>query len=318
MALDVRYLPVRLRDMATITRLTFKNMRGVDRQFTRLVNRPGGRLIGRIAVPIYLLSNGRGYKAVVDGRIVGSAFLHHYRFSGYAFNVNVSEEYRRQGVGRGLMRFLEEVALERGRRWMGLLVENDNQVAQAMYEALGYRMHNPYLLARDSSQGIKVNPGSAAEIQALTTGKGLRVHRQYMQSEFSQGDSWASEVLTEFPAGLNGQFWQCRLNGEAVGSARIYRQPRSLQVELLLDQNYWRQAGSADLVAQVIAASSRRDMPVKLRLGSGGHYQTAGPLFQAAGFRSELRPSILMLKKLSRRWEEGDDPGSQPAAVDSE
>lgn len=51
---------------------------------------------------------------------------------------SVGEEWRGRGVGTALMRHLEQVAVERGRSVVELLVAKDNPRARALYERLGY------------------------------------------------------------------------------------------------------------------------------------------------------------------------------------
>jgi|SRR5579864_9187076 ribosomal protein S18 acetylase RimI-like enzyme len=51
----------------------------------------------------------------------------------------VSPEYRRRGVARALVRWLEETALTAGAFIIGLELREGNEAARALYRALGYR-----------------------------------------------------------------------------------------------------------------------------------------------------------------------------------
>jgi ribosomal protein S18 acetylase RimI-like enzyme len=58
----------------------------------------------------------------------------------YLWAASVEEEWRGQGIGTALMQHLEEVARERDRRSIELLVAQDNEPARRLYERLGYEV----------------------------------------------------------------------------------------------------------------------------------------------------------------------------------
>lgn len=58
------------------------------------------------------------------------------------------EPFRGGGVGRRMIRHVEEVCRARGIRALRLEVEHRNSVAQAFYRALGFEGHERYLLTR--------------------------------------------------------------------------------------------------------------------------------------------------------------------------
>ncbi len=82
--------------------------------------------------------------AEVAGRIVGFASLRIVPFlsedTPYAelTEIYVERLYRRQGIGRALVRHAEAMARERGATALSLLTGLDNGDAQAFYQALGY------------------------------------------------------------------------------------------------------------------------------------------------------------------------------------
>jgi ribosomal protein S18 acetylase RimI-like enzyme len=58
----------------------------------------------------------------------------------YLWAASVEEDWRGQGIGSALMLHLEEVARERGRPIIELLVAQDNEPARRLYERLGYEV----------------------------------------------------------------------------------------------------------------------------------------------------------------------------------
>ncbi|MFC8509120.1 GNAT family N-acetyltransferase [Streptomyces sp. NPDC057411] len=82
--------------------------------------------------------------AVRDGDVVGYLWtggieLEPGERTGFVFEVEVAEEQRGKGYGRGLMLLAERVTLAAGERLLGLHVFAGNTPAIRLYESLGYR-----------------------------------------------------------------------------------------------------------------------------------------------------------------------------------
>jgi len=58
--------------------------------------------------------------------------------SGFIFDIEIHEPYRRKGYGRKAMQALEEMAREMGLRQLELHVFAFNEGARSLYESLGY------------------------------------------------------------------------------------------------------------------------------------------------------------------------------------
>jgi ribosomal protein S18 acetylase RimI-like enzyme len=72
----------------------------------------------------------------LDGRIIGMARVISDGFSdAYIQDVAVLESYRRQGVGRELVRRLTQLCVSRKIGWIGLVAEPGTQ---GLYEELGF------------------------------------------------------------------------------------------------------------------------------------------------------------------------------------
>ena len=90
--------------------------------------------LGTIVV-LWLLPHVRFLVARLDGRVVGCAIGDRDNGNSRVINLAVDPDARRQGVGRALLRALE-AALPKGD--VLLMVEEENTVARALYEAEGY------------------------------------------------------------------------------------------------------------------------------------------------------------------------------------
>jgi ribosomal protein S18 acetylase RimI-like enzyme len=68
------------------------------------------------------------------------------RASGYIFDLEIHEPFRRRGYARQAMLELENVARGMGLRQLGLHVFAHNEGARALYESLGYKVASLNLL----------------------------------------------------------------------------------------------------------------------------------------------------------------------------
>jgi len=66
----------------------------------------------------------------------------------WIFDLAVSDEYQRRGVGRALTLAAEDYATSRGEKYIGLAVTSDNLPAVAFYQDMGYREERKRMLKR--------------------------------------------------------------------------------------------------------------------------------------------------------------------------
>lgn len=76
--------------------------------------------------------------AISGGELIGYAGLQYVLDEGYINNVAVHPDYRRMGIGSGLLRELEKKALELKLSFLTLEVRSGNSAAIALYERLGF------------------------------------------------------------------------------------------------------------------------------------------------------------------------------------
>ncbi len=287
--------------MFTLTRMAFANMTGVDREFTRSTSGPLGHALGAVILPLYLLTSGRGYKAVVGGHIVGCAFLNMRRLTGFVYNVNVNGPYRRKGIGRALMEHVEREVRRLGRRWVGLHLDDGNAPAQRLYESLGYhsyhhrflRSAHPALLPRSSAEGLQV--------QALARPEGERLWKQYADLARREGDPWAARLIREdFDEGPppGGTFWSAQQGSDVIGCLWRGGPATWPTVRVLLRHGCWDQPNLLfSLLDALLPAAGGLD-GLDLHFGSSAHHDAICPALSLLAFTPHNRPRILMLKEL--------------------
>lgn len=302
-ALSVEIKRVRITDLFAITRMAYANMTGVDPQFTELVSNPLGRLMGYMIFPFYFGLTGDGYKAVHEGKIVGCAYLYLNKHSGYVFNVNVNQSYRRQGVGRQLMNHLASITKSRGRYLLALQVEDNNLPAKRLYQELGYRPFHPHFFRFDLSWGIRQAVESAVSVESLNRSWGRRFFFRYQNIERQEGDSWAAKALSDYQERENhgGTYWRCLLNGEEAGAAWQQRTPGGISLTLALKPEFWGNVGVSGLVKQLIdrTLQDQDQTLVDLFFASSAHHKAAASMFKGLGYMEMVQPRLLMVKELA-------------------
>jgi ribosomal protein S18 acetylase RimI-like enzyme len=297
--IDIRR--VRVTDLFTITRMAYANMTGVDPQFTDLVDNPVGRILGYLFFPLYFGLSGKGYKAVIEGKIAGCAYLHLNKQSGYVFDVNVNRARRRQGVGRQLMMHLESVTLSEGRSLMALQVENSNLPAKNLYLDLGYRPFHPHFLRYDVSWELRQAVESAVSLESLNKSWGRRFFNRFQKVDQREGDAWAYKAVEDYqqnePAS-GDKYWRCLLNGEEAGAAMQKKTKGGISLTLALKPEFWGNVGTGGLVKKLVTQLSQDRPRVDLFFCSSSHHKAAASMFLVLGFKEMTQPRLLMVKEV--------------------
>ena len=78
---------------------------------------------------------------------LGYSFEYHGRDS-FIDELYIEPQYRRQGIGRRAMQFVEERALELGVNVIHLEVDRGNDAAEGLYRRAGYRDHARFLMTK--------------------------------------------------------------------------------------------------------------------------------------------------------------------------
>lgn len=292
--------PIAWRDMPAVTRMTFDNMVGVDRYFTRMVRNPLGRWLTFVTLPFYLRFSGRGYKISVGGRVAACGFLHLRRHSGYLFNISVSRPYRRQGLGRRLVTYLEGVIIQNGQAWAALQVDRGNEPAEQLYAQLGYQAYHPHFLRREGSPVISRAATAGVLIKPMGQQPGRLLYRRYQDIERQHGDFWAAAVVDEYDPyiGQQGAFWRCYLYEREIGCAQVLERDDRPLIRLALDPDYWGHLATGGLVKELAASLPGGSTRVDLLLESSAHHRAAAPVLNGLGFREHFRSRTLMIKPL--------------------
>jgi aminoglycoside 3-N-acetyltransferase I len=288
-------------DLLAVTRMAYANMTGVDPQFTHFVEHPVGRWVSTLALPLYFLTAGRGYKAMLGREMVGCAYLHMRQRSGYVFNVSVNEEHRRRGVARALMGHLEEVTRSDGRSWMALQVDYGNRPAEALYLGLGYRPHHPHFFHRRRPPALYRPRAGGPTLEPISPRHGERMYMRYRSGERRLGEAWALDVLADYemPLPSGGAFWRCLVDGQEAGIGWTQATNGRLTAHLSLKRELWGQSIEVEAIERLEAEPDRPADYTDLYFGSSGHHElAAGPLSER-GWHTRTHPRILMLKRLS-------------------
>jgi GNAT superfamily N-acetyltransferase len=295
--------PVSPADLLLITRMVYANMAGADEDFSRLLSNRLSRWAGYFMLPFYLFWAGQGYKALLDGRIIGCAFLDLRERSGCVFNVSVNAAYRRRGVATELMAHLEYVTRSKNRHWMALQVDKNNLPAWKLYERLGYRPYHPYFLRHRQARGLAL-PAPVAPVAVEPLGRhGRNTFRQLLALERSTGDGWVDRVVAEeysLTAPAGGVYWRCRYGREDMGCAWTAESGAKAIFFLLLRPPYWGHTATVSLVDLLRQRLATPPKVLDLHFGSSEHHLAATTLLEPLGFQKESESRILMLKQMTQ------------------
>lgn len=294
--------PTTMLDILTITRMTFSNMTGADRQFTEITRNPIGRWLIFLSLPAYLSFSGRGYKVIRDGSIAGCAFLHFRQASAYVYNVNVNHRFRRQGIARHLMKYLETEAKRYGKSWMALQVDNGNQPAQRLYENIGYRAFQPCFLYRQGSGPIHNIVTTGLSVESLPVYRGRGLYNRYWNIEQQAGDLWALPVIDDYDIkpSMAGSYFRCLFNGDEIGCARLSGSSSRPWVGLALKPAYWGHITTGGLIKLLLDEMRAVPESIEVHLGSSSHHEAAARQLNGLDFQSRTVRRLLMLKSLGR------------------
>lgn len=297
---DLMVQPVTIPDLLTITRMTFNNMSGADRHFTRITRNPLRRMAEFMKMPIYLAIAGKGYKVVRDQQTVGCAFLHFRHISAYVFNVSVNKSYRRQGIAIHLMKHLERIAWQNGRMWMALQVDDGNRPAQQLYKQLGYQTYHPHFMRQETRVSLFEAVGTGISVKSLSSNQGGQLYRRYHRTEVQAGDIWAAPILNDYEmaAGDSGSYWRCFLFGREIGCAWISGGRRRLQLRLACQPDYWGHETTAGLMKCLLDEMGQLARPVDVYLASSAHHRAAEPILSPFGFKPRSQWRMLMFKAI--------------------
>lgn len=290
--------PIDIRDLVAITRMTFKNMAGVDRHFDRITRNPIGRATHFIKMPIYLAYAGKGYKAIRNKKIVGCAYVHFRRVSAYIFNVSVNQAHRRQGVGRMLMEELERISQGKGYQWMALQVDDGNQPAQRLYQGLGYKAYHPHYLHKYGDLSRIQNGTNRLVVKPMPQYQGEQLFHRYYRTEVISGDPWFAQVLEDYNTipRSRRQFWRCVLHDREIGCAMLSERYQRLQIRLVCQPDYWGDDSTAQLVKLLVESIGGSPLEIDVYLGSNAHHQAATQILARLGFQPRTRWRMLMFK----------------------
>lgn len=292
-------------DVATITRMAYANMNGSDRQFTKLMENPLSRWVSYLTLPFYFLWAGEGYKYVLDGRIAGCAYLHIQPNSGYIFNVNVNDRYRRKGIAQSLMVKLEEKTRASGRKWTALQVDTDNLAARNLYEKIGYSPYNTSFLRIGMPLLSLISDNQVEDgfikLRRLSAYNGRQLFNRYLEHERDEGETIGRSAVEDYETGRlgSGPYWSCEVEGKAIGSIVRTKMKNGPVFNLAFKRPAW---GPLSLTCAAMAAKadiSDGVHGVELVFGSSSHIERAKDALIDVKYEERIQSRMLMFKKLS-------------------
>ena len=110
---------------------------------TRAWNDPHKDIARKLAVQPELFLVG-----VLDGRVIATVMAGYEGHRGWVNYLAVAPAHRGRGFGRALMRYVEEILVQRGCPKLNLQVRNTNPEAMAFYRRIGYEVDDSVSLGK--------------------------------------------------------------------------------------------------------------------------------------------------------------------------
>ncbi|MCI4364493.1 MAG: GNAT family N-acetyltransferase [Thermoplasmata archaeon] len=245
--------------------------------------------------------------AAQEGRIVGTTLIVPWERSGYVLGVGVRPSHRRQGLAGRLVAWAEELALQRGKEWAVLDVEEDNLPAVTLYLARQYGTIQKTLWFRcapPAGQAGADPPSAQVEVvgKAGRKGAALWCARQVPATVTSVLPPSAArlshlESLGQFP-GVTRETWAAGPHDARVGYLAAYWRGKERPGVLFLPA-LGAQATRADvlrLVQEGVAWLRSRGSPEVL-LAVPDPARSALPFLAEQGFSPQLT-TLTMARRL--------------------
>lgn len=61
------------------------------------------------------------------------------------WSIRVKEEYRKQGIGKKMLQYIEKIAIDLNCQFISLICDKDNIAANSLYKSEGYKMENGFV-----------------------------------------------------------------------------------------------------------------------------------------------------------------------------
>lgn len=264
-----------------------------------LADNPQLRTLARFtAVPLYYHLTTSGYSASVDGKIVGWVFVRGRYQILYIDTLVVSPLWRRKGIAKMLMNYVEQQAFELHREWLGLTVTVTNEASLKLYEGEGYQRSHWHVFR---GQIVRSKQSASLGLRRLWGFAAERAYRRLVTRDVYAGDPWfapaENRFLTLEPYRQRGKEWALVRDGEQVAYFNHYFENGIVHLYIAADPRWW---GSPDIVESigVILGGDDQATMLQIRLASSGHHQAMFAVSDQLGLNESPAVTMRMFKRL--------------------
>jgi ribosomal protein S18 acetylase RimI-like enzyme len=279
----------------------------------RAMRFPLGPVARDIAAPIYFsLEQGWALRGP-HGEMAAIMYLRCQDRDGvgvvHVDDVNVSAEYRRQGLAQRLFAFADEVARRRQYRFVKLAVTVSNTPAVTLYRRLGYQdQHHLYFSADAQALSTLATPtAGVARLQPLPRSTAAVQSRRMFRAEWEADIPDTAPVMVAYYAWgtPRGALWMEAITheGQEAGYWIGRQHGQSITVMLGLLPHLWGGEVEQD-VLRVLAerAGQFKGSQIRLWAMSGGHHRAlrdgVASLAGAFGLTETSDERMIMVKAL--------------------
>lgn len=258
------------------------------------------RLARGSVLPTYYHWVTSGYGASIGPDLAGWLFVRGWSQVLYIETLAARRGWRRQGVGRALLRFAESLARELGRAWLGLTVTQGNTPAVALYEREGYRRGHWRVAVLRGKPAPRLANQSGVRLKPVYAFAAERAYRQFAEQDIRAGEAWAAEAILRMantdPHRSLGPEWVIEADGKPIGFVNRHGAKDHPHLYLACAAQWWTNVSMLETVIAQAQFAGDAAGSLTLRLGSSGHHEAVIEELLRAGFAEQPAATMRLFK----------------------
>jgi ribosomal protein S18 acetylase RimI-like enzyme len=278
-----------------------------DVAFQLLERSPAAYVAARwAALPVYYHIACTGYGAFDGEKLAGMLYLRGWRRALHVDALAVHPDYRRRGVGRALLRVIEQQARTLRRPWLSLRVTVGNKAAVKLYKSEGFRPTHHSVLQIDGQALVStqaMQQGKRITLRPLVRPGAHAAYFDYTHDDLAVGDAWAADILTAQmatrPPSYGRRRWLCQVDGHGIGYLTLRGLANAPRFYLATRPDWWGAPEEIDLLSKAMARLPRTPERIEVQLASHGHHVATSRAIGDLNPADQPAARMTMLKSLT-------------------
>lgn len=238
---------------------------------------------------------------LADGKRAGYLFARRQGESLHIDTLGVDNNFRRLGLAQELLRAAREYAREQQIRYLTAAATPENEPAQALFAAQGFRPHRR-LRARLEAESLPAREPAGFHLDELSPTQTLPAFERWKTAALQASDPWAADLVLDvyLRSGWRGaaRHWLCCDGEREAGYLRLAGLTGKFEAYLAIAEEYWDSAGQLAWLQQALDSYASPLQELIVETAGDRQFEVSQPVWQAAGFEITPRPRYLLLREL--------------------